>query len=160
MEWEVTWLIRLGDCLRGLRNEAGLSQAVLAALGGLAERSLRRIEHGDRRTRLSTLQRLADELTRYTDGCGTSDEVLDRLLDAVGPALAPESEYSGRVEARRRRRVSKQNRRPVTEHLLVGAVPLPGGGVLERHVHRRWITRRSVRERQYTVSPPPGERWR
>ncbi len=149
-EWEVPWLIQLGARLRGFRTEANLTQAVLGARTGLAERSLRRIEQGHRRTRSSTLQRLAEELTRYTARSGTADEVMVRLLEAAGPALADESEYRSRIEARRRRRVVKQGRRAVTEH-TVDYMLLPGGSVLEHHRHRRWVTRRTTRERAYVV---------
>jgi len=66
------------------------------------------------------------------------DEVMARLLEAAGPALADESEYRSRIEARRRRRMSKQGRRAVTEHTVLDQTLLPGGGVLEHHRHRRW----------------------
>jgi len=46
------------------------------------------------------------------------DEVMARLLEAAGPALADESEYRSRIEARRRRRVVKQGRRAVAEHTV------------------------------------------
>ena len=137
VEWEVPWLAKLGACVRDCRKQAGLSQAVLAARAGLAERSLRRIEHGHRRTRTSTLQRLVAALVGGPAWNGMADEVMARLLEAAGPALADESEYRSRIEARRRRRVVKQGRRAVTEH-RVDYTLLPGGGVLEHHRHRRW----------------------
>jgi transcriptional regulator with XRE-family HTH domain len=154
MAWEVPWLLRLGACLRALRMEAGLSQRALAARSGLAERSLRRIEHGHRRTRASTLQRLAEVLVRNDSArFGSADAVLVQLLAAAGPGLAEESDYRWRVDARRRRRAKKQRWRTLTEH-TVERSPLLGGGLLEHHVHRHWVTRGEVREREYTVFRP------
>ncbi len=157
--WEVPLLVRLGTCLRELRTQAGLSQRELAAKAGLAERSVRRIEHGHRRTRASTLQRLAEVLVGDAPRHGSADDVLDQLLSAAGSGLAEESEYRWRVDARRRRREAKQGKRVVTEHILVGITRLPDGGVLEQHLHRRWVTRRKVREREYTVFRRPGDHW-
>ena len=149
-------MVALGACLRSLRSEVGLSQALLANRAGLSERSYRRIEHGDRRTRASTLRRLADGLVAYTSTLGTADEVTTRLITAAGLALADESEYQSRVEARRRRRMAKANRRPVTEH-VINSTRLPNGLVLERHRHTRWVTRQTVHEREYDVVRKPFE---
>ncbi len=58
-EWERPWLEGLGALLRhrpdGVRSNPGQDRDP----GGVTERSLRRIEHGQRRTRGSTLARLA-----------------------------------------------------------------------------------------------------
>lgn len=143
-------MIRFGSRLRDLRLQAGKSQLHLAARAGLAERSLRRIEHGDRRTRASTLQRLADALVSETVGLGTAGDVMGFLLGVATPVLAPESQYRARVEARRRRREIRRKHQPVTEH-CVEIVDLVGGVVLEHHRHRRWVTRSTVREHKYVV---------
>lgn len=143
-------LLELGAYLRHLRHEVGLSQALLANRAGLSERSYRRIEHGDRRTRASTLARIADGLVAYTSTLGTADEVSTRLVKAAGTSLAAESEYASRVEARRRRRMAKANRRPVTEHVIERTVLL-SGEVIEHHRHTRWVTRQTVREREYQL---------
>lgn len=145
-------LLDLGDCLRGLRTHVGLSQALLANRAELNERSYRRIEHGHRRTRASTLRRIADGLVAYTTTLGTADAVTALLVQAAGASLADESEYRSRVEARRRRRMTKTNRRPVTEHVIERAV-LSSGEVIERHRHTRWVTRHAVRVREYEVVP-------
>ncbi len=150
--WKVPWLLALGTCLRELRQESGLSQALLANRAGLAERSYRRIEHGQRRTRASTLCRLADGLVNGTSE-SAANELLTRLLAAVGPALAEESAYRARVEARRRRRVAKENRRPVAEHTIEYMYVL-GVGAVERHRHRRRVTRETTREHEYYVLRP------
>jgi len=58
-DWERPWLEGLRALLRRVRMASGQTQARTAIRAGLAERSLRRIEHGQRRTRGSTLARLA-----------------------------------------------------------------------------------------------------
>ena len=153
--WEVPWLLALGTRLRRLRQESGLSQALLANRAGLTERSYRRIEHGQRRTRDSTLRRLADGLVNGTSEWA-ANELLTGLHAAVGPALAEESVHHARVEARRRRRVAKQNRRPVTEHTTEYMYVL-GVGALEHHRHRRWVTRETTRDHEYSVLGQPSE---
>ncbi len=79
-----------------------------------------------------------------------------RLLEAAGPALAEESAYRWRVEARRRRRETRRGRQAVTEHTIAYTYLL-GGAVVEHHRHRRWVTRKTTRDREYVVfreSPP------
>lgn len=150
--WEVSWLLALGTCLRALRHEAGVSQALLANRAGLAEKSYRRIEHGQRRTRESTLHRIADGLVDGTLG-SAANELLTRLQAVAGPALAEESVHQARVAARQRRRMAKQNRRPVTEH-TIEYLHVLGVGELEHHRHRRWVTRETTREHEYYVLRP------
>ena len=144
------WLTQLGVCLRGLRTQSGLSQARLATGAEFTERSLRRIEHGQRRTRPGTLERLVEALAAGPAWCGGTEGVLARLLVAAGPALAEESAYRWRVEARHRRRVAKRGRQAVTEHNIAYTFLL-GGAVLEHHRHRRWVTRKTIRDREYVV---------
>ncbi len=148
---ERPWLDRLAFVLRELRLEAGLSQARLAARAGLAERSVRRLEHGQRRTRGSTLQRLAVALTREPSVLGTAEAVLALLLEAAGPSLAAESQYSERIDGRRKRRLRRARREigaGVVQHFVDARENL-AGGVLEHHRHRRWVGRRSFRETSY-----------
>ncbi|MBA2639395.1 MAG: helix-turn-helix transcriptional regulator, partial [Nocardioidaceae bacterium] len=140
--WEVPWLTQLGACLRGLRTQSGLSQARLAARAELTERSLRRIEHGQRRTRPSTLERLVEALATGPAWCGGTGGVMAPLLEAAGPGLAEESAYRWRVEARRRRRETRRGRQAVTEHTIAYTYLL-GGAVVEHHRHRRWVTRKT-----------------
>lgn len=123
---------------------------MLANRAGLSERSYRRIEHGDRRTRASTLRRIGDGLVAHTAALGTADEVTARLLQAAGPNLADESKYRSRVKERRRRRMAKQDRRPATEH-TIEYMHLTGVGVVQYHRHRRWVTREATREHEYYV---------
>ena len=148
-DWERPWLEGLGDLLRRVRVASGQTQARTAIRAGLTERSLRRIEHGQRRTRGSTLARLAWAVaTNDADGAAAAD-LLRRLIDAGGPATAPESTFAARVDARRGRRNAKRAARWVTEHKR--RYTYVAGGVWEHHVHRRRVGRHTVREREYWV---------
>lgn len=131
-----------------LRQQAGMTQLAVSGWAGLSERSLRRIEAGGRRTRRSTLARIADALTSESGSPADSASALRRLLVAAGPTVADESEFAWRVEARRNQREAKRAQQPVTEHLIEYQFLL-GGLVREHHVHRRWVTRCTVRERRY-----------
>lgn len=158
LDWERPWLVRLGAEVRELRLSSGLSQADLAAVSGMAERSLRRIEYGERRTRLSTLDRLVQGLTMpAANGLGR-DEILSRLLAAAGPVIAPESAYAGRVDARRRRRRTKASRRFITQHTVTFKEVREG--VLETHHHRSRVGRTRTRDRAYQVLQEPSGRRR
>lgn len=147
-DWERPHLRRLGAELRLLRVEARMTQAGLAVAAGIAERSLRRIEHGERRTRRSTIERLSDALANAW-GVGLREHPLHRLLVAAGPVLAAESPFAERVAARRARRRRQQAKRYTTLHVVVYEV-VPEG-ILETHTHRWRISRTSTRERRYTV---------
>jgi transcriptional regulator with XRE-family HTH domain len=103
--WELPLLAALGERLRELREWAGLSQRLLGEAAELSADQVSRIERGRRRTRRSTLARLAGALAAHgRDG----DQVLAELLELVGSALAAESAFAGRVE---RRRVARFDRR-------------------------------------------------
>jgi transcriptional regulator with XRE-family HTH domain len=134
---EVPYLEAMGTRLRELRQAAGLSQRELADLAQLRQPALSRVERGLRRTRRSTLLRLAGALAPRLPGASVpapaaglvlyrSDAdraaheahlarapVVDlaRELEGLGgPAVAGESAYLARVEARRTRRVRRRAR--------------------------------------------------
>jgi transcriptional regulator with XRE-family HTH domain len=102
---EVAYLERLGDQLRELRHQAGLTQATLAKRAGVHVNTVARIEHGLRRTRRGTLERLVRALSPprrlrslesafYRAWMVTHPEELfpalvESLVDIAGPALAP-----------------------------------------------------------------------
>jgi transcriptional regulator with XRE-family HTH domain len=109
-EYEKPHLAELGTALRTLRQHAGLSQAVLADHTGMNPRSISRIESGERRTRRSTLTRLLTALLNEDETLGELDYLLDGLVRRAGPALAAESPYQERVEARRLRREERKER--------------------------------------------------
>lgn len=145
--WEQPYLDALGTALRALRRDAGLTQADLAWRAGLAERSLRRIEHGQRRTRRSTLSRLVVGLLPSAADGTAAAELEEALVLTAGPALAPESAYKERVQARRDRRRRRAASRYVTQHTVqYRAHP---EGVLEMHTHSRRTGRESTRDRHY-----------
>ena len=97
---ETPYLSALGNRLRELRRDRGLTQAQLAVAADLSRRHVERLEAGTRRTRRSTLSRIAEALG------GPSLE--NELVTLAGPALAQESDFAERVARRRARRVRKQ----------------------------------------------------
>jgi transcriptional regulator with XRE-family HTH domain len=107
---EVPYLTQLGDHLRRLRLDAGLTQWAMADLAALAPRHIRRLERGDSRTRRSTLERIADALADVDPDLGPAEQLLDRLVELAGPALAAESPYADRIARRRARRLRKKER--------------------------------------------------
>jgi transcriptional regulator with XRE-family HTH domain len=100
----------LGDNLSVLRVDAGLSQREFALGAGMSPKSIYRIEAGVRRTRESTLHRIAEVLVETEPNYGPVDRLTAYLVELAGPALAPESQYRDRVERRRARRLEKQTR--------------------------------------------------
>lgn len=130
--------------MREARHRAGLTQATVACRAGLAERSLRRLEAGHRRTRLSTLTRLAHSLD-----APDPDALLADLVTAVGAALAPESQFAERVARRRDARRRQAARAPVTEHRVV--YEQRADGTLAVHTHLRRTSRSAMRAHRYAV---------
>lgn len=100
----------LGGRLRAARRSAGLTQQRLAARAQLSERHLRRLERGDRRSRQSTLARLAEVVAAASDG-RTAGDLLAGWITVAGVSLAAESEHRERVERRRARRVARDTSR-------------------------------------------------
>lgn len=92
----------------------------------------------------STLQRLVAALTRDP---AERESLLQGVVAAAGPALAPESEFEERVAARRSRRSRAQGRRYLTRHIV--ARHEVAGGVLETHWHSRRTGRSTTRDRYY-----------
>jgi transcriptional regulator with XRE-family HTH domain len=107
---EKPYLTELGTALGTLRQHAGLSRAVLADRTGMNPRTISRIESGERRTRRSTLARLLAALVDEDNTLGEMDYLLDGLVRRAGPALAAESPYRDRIEARRERRDKRKER--------------------------------------------------
>lgn len=107
--WERAYLITLGNVLREQRLAAGLTQASLARRAQVSTGHLQRLEHGRRRTRLSTLSRLAAVLTSDPS---SQQRLLGNLASSAGPALAPESDYDDRITRRRKTRFGRRQNRP------------------------------------------------
>lgn len=90
--------LALGRMIRSRRLAAGLTIAQAADAAELSARHWRRLEAGERRTRSSTLDRIAHAIG--------ADPV--ELAATAGPALADESPYAARIAARRARRTRKR----------------------------------------------------
>jgi transcriptional regulator with XRE-family HTH domain len=109
---EVPYLVALGCRVRELRARAELTQAKLAELAKLSVSTVGRIEAGARRTRRSTLGRIAAVVAPRADpSLGESEPLADSLAGLGGPALAPESAFADRIARRRERRARKRRGR-------------------------------------------------
>ena len=102
--WEVAHLERLAAGLRTARAAAGLSQCALAWRAGMNPSTIYRIEAAVRRTRLSTLQRIAEALVGAAPWMGDAERATADLATLAGLGLAPESQYRERIQRRRARR--------------------------------------------------------
>ncbi|MBW3646811.1 MAG: helix-turn-helix domain-containing protein [Actinobacteria bacterium] len=99
---EVPHLERLGRLLSTTRRALGLTQKEVALAAAMHWTHLQRIEAGTRRTRRSTLRRIAAVFVLEELRLGPVDDLLEDLVAAAGPALAEESVYAERVARRRR----------------------------------------------------------
>jgi transcriptional regulator with XRE-family HTH domain len=95
-------LVELGGLLAHGRRKAGLTQRQLALAAGFTLRHMQYLEAGERRTRLSTLERIADFLALMLGM--DPDRLLELLRETAGEALAPESEFAEKVDRARQRR--------------------------------------------------------
>jgi transcriptional regulator with XRE-family HTH domain len=141
----------LGAMIRARRIAINMSQVDLANQAGIGTRHLRRLEYGERRTRGSTLVRIASALA--TDQ-GAAEACLSELLRAAGPSIAPESDFIARVERRRPRRL---RHRP-SKRCQIVTIPLwsPEGWV--RRTAREWPdgSRRVRHSVRYAFVSPTG----
>ena len=124
---EVVGLEALGSELRRLRREvAGISRARLGVLAEVSSRQLEQIERGIRRTRRSTLKRIARVLVEgrpdlHIPGCSDLSDpvrIARHLAELAGPGLAPESIYRARVDKRRKARNAKLRRRVMYRYII------------------------------------------
>jgi len=106
-EWEVPHLERLGRLLRHHRKASSLTQAQLGSAAELSLQMISLIELGNRRTRRSTLRRVARAMADAHPNGPIEDELTEELVEAAGEALAPESGYRARVDRRRDRRARR-----------------------------------------------------
>jgi hypothetical protein len=90
---------------REMRQATGLTIDRAAIAAEMSWAGWRRIEVATRRTRHSTLERMAKVLAEPLGM--VPSEVYDELVRRAGIALAPESVYRERGEARRKRRIQK-----------------------------------------------------
>jgi transcriptional regulator with XRE-family HTH domain len=93
---EIPYLEALGERLKRARCSRDVTQVELGKAAQLSVSTIQRIEAGTRRTRRSTLERIAEALG--------DPQLADVLADLAGPALSPESPYAERIARRRGRR--------------------------------------------------------
>ena len=139
---EVPNLERLGRLLKRLRQAAGMTQRDLARNAELSAWMVSQIELGTRRTRQSTLRRIARAIVGADPNVSTEDELTEELTGAAGEALAPESSYRDRVDRRRKRR-AKRGRYGPRE-----VAPYPGEELqtyLDRLRRRQMLPKRGLR---------------
>lgn len=111
---EVPGLEALGAELRRLRRDvARVARPKLSARAQMSVRQIEQIERAIRRTRRSTLDRIAASLVDLAPNLGDPEELAERLAGLAGPGLAPESGYRERVEKRRKARRHRTKRRVV-----------------------------------------------
>jgi transcriptional regulator with XRE-family HTH domain len=116
---EVAGLEALGDELRQLRwNVAGLARLALAVRAEISVRQIEQIERAIRRTRRSTLERIASALVNVKPDLGDPAALVSRLSSLAGSGLAPESEYRERVEKRRKARWKRMERRVLYRYIM------------------------------------------
>lgn len=108
--YERVHLERLGRLLATTRRAVGVTQNELALAAGLSRVQVARIETGVRRTRRSTLTRIAAALVFEAPTLGAVERLVDDLVNEAGPALAEESAYAERVARRRAKRVERADR--------------------------------------------------
>lgn len=108
--YERVHLQRLGRLIANTRRAVGITQDELALAAGLSRVQVARIETGTRRTRRSTLTRIAAALAFEAPTLGAVERLVDDFVEEVGPALAEESAYAERVGRRRAKRVEKADR--------------------------------------------------
>jgi transcriptional regulator with XRE-family HTH domain len=97
---EIPYLEALAAIVSERRKRTRLSRAALAAEIGRSSRCIDHIERAERRTRIGTLERIADVLVRYSDL--SRNELLSQMIGAAGPTIArnrgtfPVTPYYGR----------------------------------------------------------------
>lgn len=126
---EVPHLEALGAGLWRLRRQAGMSRRALGEGAALREGTIEEIEHATRRTRRSTLARIAAALVEWTATPETAEEIEQYLVTLAGPALGGESIHPERVERRRQRREARKEK-AAQESALVASMALDFAEVL------------------------------
>lgn len=116
---EVAGLEALGEELRRLRwKVARVARPRLAVRAQVSIRQIEQIEQAIRRTRRSTLERIAAALVEMKPELGDASALAERLAELAGPGLAPESAYRERVEKRRKARWAKRERHVLYRYIL------------------------------------------
>lgn len=144
--WELPLLEEFSEALRRHRALAGVSLRQLHLATGLDRTTIIRLEHARRRTRHSTIRRIALALAEARGAFCLADEIADEMIQALGGAAAPESHRMASIERTRNHRVKKLGEDPDAE-----LAPLPTQRAeLERRyrlaVRELYVLRRQQRE--------------
>ena len=116
---EVPGLEALGAELRRLRRTAArVARPRLAVHAQVSIRQIEQIERAIRRTRRSTLNRIAAALVELQPDLGHADDLAAHLASLAGTGLAPESRYAARVEKRRKARWKRVERHVLYRYLV------------------------------------------
>jgi hypothetical protein len=107
---EVSYLKALGSEVSRPRKAAGLTTADLDRRADVSPEQARNIQGGTRRTRRSTLARIAETLVDPRDELGDRDTLLKRLRSVAGPGSAEESRSAEHLGDNRRRRALQRER--------------------------------------------------
>lgn len=115
LDSEVPALEALGRAIEAAREAAGLRRWELAAWAELSEHHLLRLEAGVRRTRASTLVRIAEAIVKGEAETadvppGRAQALLGRFLAAGAGVVADESPFAERLDRRRARRQRRLQR--------------------------------------------------
>lgn len=145
---ETPHVAALGDLLRALRNGAGLSQRGLAERASVSRSLIERIEGGSTRTRSSTLLRLARVVAAKAPKLGTAEDLHRQLVNAAGPALAPESPRMRQIERRRDRKQRRVVRWEAVNGDVETYVALRAEELLRAELARRAETKRREKARR------------
>ncbi len=116
---EIAPLEALGDLLAWLQDEARMTDRELAAAAQISQRHLQRLRIGVRRTRATTLERIALALAPWLDVDPT--ELHQQLVKTAGCSLAPPSEFQARVDRRRQRRLDRAAAKEATQRRRIAA---------------------------------------
>jgi transcriptional regulator with XRE-family HTH domain len=138
-------LHRLGRLLSTTRRALSLTQEQVALEAGMHWTSLQRLELGTRRTRRSTLRRIAAVFVLHSPRLGPVETLLEDFVQAAGPALAEESAYAERVARRRAlredrdwQRALEKRRRDLAESLKRWERTEYGRSLSEQQRLERW----------------------
>lgn len=107
---EVPHLEAFGEELRRLREDAGLSQRELAKATSYGQGHIFRLEHGYRRPRTLTIERIAAAVVAADPEMGPADLIVADLVELAGPAMGQPPIYPASIERTLARRKREQER--------------------------------------------------
>jgi transcriptional regulator with XRE-family HTH domain len=107
---EVAHLEAFGEELRRLREDAGLSQRELAKATSYGQGHIHRLEHGYRRPRSLTIERIAAAIVTVDPDMGPAHLIVADLVELAGPAMGQPPIYPASIEQTLARRKREQAR--------------------------------------------------